>query len=265
MQCTMPLHWNRKRSGTQLQSAGARTCSSSVHHTSSLRPELHTTPTRTHTHNFPPPGPLTWPKKGSRVRCAGDCSIIAVAAVDGSRPNNIQYESNHLSTTFRTEHLPHRLLRNPCKESPAISDFSSEIARGKVMYSAPRSAISMGLRGRGREYDAMAKGEERHRISGQGCVFAYPKGREVTRPRIAGVIGRPRHRSAVPSRATHLFVRWRTKSRNLGWLRTRANITHERRGYVDRQRKGTSLLLLTGHVRKSGSWIMHVLYSLGQI
>ena len=60
----------------------------------------------THPHNSPPPGPLTWPKKGSRVRCAGDCSIIAVAAVDGPRPNNIHYESYHLSTTFRTEHLP---------------------------------------------------------------------------------------------------------------------------------------------------------------
>lgn len=77
-------------------------------------------------------------------------------------------------------------------------------------------------------------------------VSAYLQGSKLRGTMIAGVIGWARHITAAPSRGAH-WASWARKRSKLGWLRTRANTTHERRGYVDRLRNGTSLLLLTGH------------------
>lgn len=91
----------------------------------------------------------------------------------------------------------------------------------------------------------MAKGEERHGIYGQGCVCISPR---VKTKRADDCrrdwTGTPHNRSSFPRSP---LGKLGTKKSKLGWLRTRANTTHERRGYVDRLRNGTSLLLLTGH------------------
>ena len=117
------------------------------------------------------------------------------------------------------------------------------------------------------------KARERLGISGQGCVCIFPR---VRTKRAADFrrnwTGTPHIRSSFPR--IRPFVSWQRKVEPW-WLRIRANTTHERHGYVDRLRKGTSLLLLSGYsgVRNQswsmdqdhGSWIMHVVNSLGQI
>ena len=122
------------------------------------------------------------------------------------------------------------------------------------------------LRGGDGKMTRWQKARERLGISGQGCVCIFPRVR-TKRPADCrrNWTGTPHIRSSFPR--IRPFVRWQRKVETR-WLRTRANTTHERRGYVDRLRKGTSLLLLSGHsgVRKK-SWTMdHACsYSLGQI
>ena len=151
-----------------------------------------------------------------------------------------------------------------------------------------RSTSSMAT-GRGRENDAMAKGEERHGDLWARMCLQIPSVRskksEVRSKRRELIdycrrdrTGTPHSRSSFPT--SHplarlilllcllllgiIIARKRKKSK-LGWLRTRANMRHERRGYVDRLRKGMSLLLFSLCIIYQGSQYSCMLYSLGQI